>query len=441
MYEMLTVRASGLAFVPVAPEPRNRPSMRIGMLSQWCQPETGGAQLVGVYAREFVKQGHQVRVLTGFPNYPDGVLYPGYKMRPRMREWDGDVRIDRVALYPNHNSSAVGRVLNYSSFGLSAATLGAGAMRGVEAVWVFNHPITVSLPLLAHTRMGRVPYFLHVQDLWPDSLLGSGMLPPGWAVDRVASVISAIVRLTENRAAVIGVISPSVRDLILERNPRLDPAKIVYAPNPANEAVFRPVNLIRETVGAGNDPGIVEMMYAGAIGEVQGLDTLLDAANILRNRSDILFTLVGDGVSKDRLERKAAELGLKNVRFLGRVTQEEIPYLIARADVQLVSLASSPFLAYTTPSKIPSLLASAVPIVAQLQGDGAKLVRDSGGGLVVSPGNAEGLADAIQHLADVGQQARDQMGCAGRRYYEENLSSRSASARISDALQDSVKAA
>lgn len=408
--------------------------MKIGMLSQWCQPETGGAQLVGVYAREFVKQGHRVRVLTGFPNYPDGVLYPGYKMRPRSREWDGQVRIDRVALYPNHSSSAVGRVINYSSFGLSAAVLGAGALRGADAVWVFNHPITVSLPLFTHTRMGKVPYFLHVQDLWPDSLLGSGMISDGPMADWLARVISMIVRLTERRAAIVGVISPSVRDLILERNPRLDPSKIVYAPNPANEILFRPTDVIREEVGIPRDAAVVEVMYAGAIGEVQGLDTLIDAASLLRARRDISFTVVGDGISRSRLERRAADLALPNLRFLGRVPQEEIPFLVARADVQVVSLASSPFLAYTTPSKIASLLASGVPLVAQLEGDGAELIRNSGSGLVVAPGSAEDLAESIEELADSGIDARAAMGRSGQRYYQEHLSASATSSRILEAL-------
>lgn len=409
--------------------------MKIGMLSQWCQPETGGAQLVGVYAREFVKQGHQVRVLTGFPNYPDGVLYPGYKMRPRSCEWDGGVRIDRVALYPNHSSSAIGRFLNYASFGLSATTLGAGVLREADAVWVFNHPITVSLPLLTQTRMGKVPYFLHVQDLWPDSLLESGMFPRGRVADYASRLISAVVRFTESRAAVVGVISPSVRELIMERHPKLNSDKIVYVPNPTNELLFRPVSLIREEMDSETDPDVVEVMYAGAIGELQGLDTLIDAASILRDRRDIRITLVGDGVSKARLEHKAAELGLKNVRFTGRVPQEEIPLMVARADIQLVSLASSPFLAYTTPSKIPSLLASEVPIIAQLEGDGASLIRESGAGRVVRPGNAEELADAIQHLADVGEATRAAMGRSGRQYYEANLAAQAAAAKIIDALK------
>lgn len=412
--------------------------MKIGMLSQWFDPETGPAALPGVYAREFVRQGHSVSVLTGFPNYPEGRLYPGYKIRPRARENTASLGVTRVALYPNHSASALGRVLNYTSFGVSAAAFGGKALRNADAIWAYNSPVTTSLPLLTHSKLGKTPIFLHVQDLWPDSLVESGMFDEGRITRQVVRAVERVVRLTERRSAVIGVISRSARELILRRNRHLDPTKVVYVPNPTNEEIFRPVNLIREEAGIGSDRDTVEVMYAGAIGEVQGLDALIDAADILHARRDIQFTLVGDGISRQRLERRTIELGLTNVRFMGRVPQQEIPLLLAQSDIQVVSLASRPFLAYTTPSKIPSLLASAVAIVAQIEGDGASLIRDSGAGLAVPPGCPEDLAAAIQKLVDAGSKSRENMGGAGRRYYEENLSSRSAALRIIDALEGSV---
>lgn len=412
--------------------------MKIGMLTQWFDPETGPAALPGVYAREFAQQGHSVDVLTGFPNYPEGKLYPGYKLRPRSHETTGSVRVTRVALYPNHSASKIGRALNYSSFALSSALLAGGATRGVDALWVYNSPITVSLPLLVHSRLGRTPIFLHVQDLWPDSLVESGMFTQGWVGQRITRTIEAIVRLIESRSAAIGVISKSVRELILERHPGIDPEKIFYVPNPTNEQLFRPASIIRDDTAVKRDSSVVEFMYAGAIGEVQGLDTLIEAAHLLRNRGDISITLVGDGISKARLERRVAESRLKNVTFTGRVPQQVMPSLIARADVQLVSLASSPFLAYTTPSKIPSLLASEVPIVAQLDGDGAAMVRDSGAGIVVQPGRAPELADAIRKLADTGEAHREAMARSGRQYYEQNLSAQAAVSKIINALRETT---
>lgn len=409
--------------------------MKIGMLSQWYDPESGPAALPGIYAREFIKQGHEVSVLTGFPNYPDGRLYSGYSIRPRSHQGRVPLRVTRVALYPNHSRSAAGRLANYASFGLTATLLGGRALRGADAIWVYNSPVTVSAPLLVHSRMGRIPIFLHVQDLWPDSLIESGMLREGRTSRQIGSLVSALVRLTERSSAVIGVISKSVRRILLERNPIIDPWRVVYVPNPTNEELFRPVGEIRTEMGiVKRDGDGVEVMYAGAIGDVQGLDDLIDAAQILRSRSEIRFTLVGDGINRDRLEARVKKFQLTNVEFVGRVPQRDIPQLMARADIQLVSLASNPFLAHTTPSKIPSLLASEVPIVAQLVGDGAQLLRESGAALVVSPGEPEALAGAIGSLADAGASRRAEMGRAGRRFYESELSASSAARRITDAL-------
>lgn len=408
--------------------------MKIGVLSQWFDPEPGPASLPGVYAREFVKQGHQVSVLTGFPNYPAGKLYPGYRMRPRSREVDGAIQLTRVALYPNHSRSVLGRAANYGSFGLTASILSGGALKSADAIWVYNSPLTVAAPMLAHSRFGRTPVFLHVQDLWPDSLVESGMFPEGRIGELASRVVSSIVRLTERRSAVIGVISMSVRDLLLQRSPGLDPAKIVYVPNPANEQLFRPVIETRRTYHIEQDPEIVEVMYAGAMGEVQGLDTLLAAARLLRERTDIRFTMVGDGISRERLERQALRDKLQNIRFVGRVRQDEVPRLIARATVQLVSLASSPFLAYTTPSKIPSLLASGTPIIGQIEGDGANMLHASGAALVVRPGDAAGLVEAITQLADMGPIGRARMGALGREYYDDHLSAGAAASEITSAM-------
>ncbi len=405
--------------------------MKIGMLTQWFDPETGPAALPGVYAREFTRQGHEVSVLTGFPNYPEGRLYPGYDMRLRTHQRVGDVETTRVALYPNHSRSASGRLVNYVSFGLSAASLGTHVLKGVDAIWVYNSPVTVALPMLTHSRMGRVPIFLHVQDVWPDSLVESGMFPTGRTGRVAAKLVSTVVRLMENRAAIIGVISPGVRDLILHRNPRLDASRIIYAPNPANEELFIPSSDLREAYGiVKSDTAPMEFMYAGAIGEVQGLDSLIEAAHLLRSRDDIRITLVGDGISRQRLEARSISLGLKNVHFMGRVPQEDIPSLMARADVQVVSLSDRPFLSYTTPSKIPSILASGLPILAQLSGDGASLVYASGAGYVVHPGNPQALADAMAEMVHLGRPAIGELGRRGREYYEAHLSRHAAAEKI-----------
>lgn len=405
------------------------------MLTQWYDPETGPAALPAVYAREFAKKGHEVKVLTGFPNYPEGKLYPGYILRPRMQESKSPLQVTRVALYPNHDSSVAGRIANYSSFALSASTLGLGALKNVDALWVYNSPATVAAPMLLHSKWGRIPIFLHIQDLWPDSLIESGMFPQGAGSKQIEAMIATLVRFMEKKSAVVGVISKGVKDLLLERNPSLDPDKLVYVPNPTNEQLFIDSSIRARYLNPQADREEVEIMYAGAIGEVQGLDTLIDTAVLLKDRDDIRFTLVGDGISRTRLQEKASSFGLTNVRFLGRVPQSQIPDLIASADIQLVSLSSSPFLKHTTPSKIPSLLASGVPIIAQIEGDGANLLEESQAAVVIEPGNCEQMARAICALVSEGPSKWIKMGESGRVFYEKNLSAAAASTQIVNALR------
>lgn len=346
--------------------------------------------------------------------------------------------LTRVPLFPNHTASAAGRVLNYASFAASATAFGRSALRDVDAVWVYNSPVTVSLPLLSRTRGGRVPYFLHVQDLWPDSLIESGMFPGGAVGATAAALVRRIVRLTEDRAAVVGVISPSVRDLILSRNPRLSPAKIAYVPNPTDESLFRPVSAFRGASESGLNEDTFTLMYVGAIGDVQGLETLLDAARILKRRPEIRFVIVGDGIARERLERGSADRGLSSVEFLGRIPKELVPEMMATADAQLVSLSGSAFLKHTTPSKIASLLASEVPIIGQIAGDGAELLGASGAALIVDPGDAAGLAHLVASMADMSPQARQAMAASGRKFYDLNLSAKVAADKIVEALSGAI---
>lgn len=412
--------------------------MKIGVLSQWFDPETGPAAIPGVFAREFVRSGHEVSVLTGFPNYPEGRLYPGYRQRLRGVSSADGIQVTRVPLYPSHSASSLGRALNYASFAGSATVLGGSAFREVDAVWVYNSPVSVSFPLFRHTRRGRVPYFLHVQDVWPESLMESGMFPSGTIGRSVARMIRRIVRATENHSAVVGVISPSVRDLIMSRNPTIDPAKIIYVPNPTDEELFQPVSNFPVAVDAMRED-VFTVMYVGAIGDVQGLDTVLDAARILLSRSDLRFSIVGDGIARERLEREAQDRGLKNIVFHGRIAKELVPETMSTADAQLVSLANSEFLRHTTPSKISSLLASEVPVIGLIAGDGAQLLKDSGAALVVEPGDAEALADAVTRMADMPADERQRMAKSGRSYYIAHLSAAVTGARVVNALKGALR--
>lgn len=406
--------------------------MRIGILSQWYDPETGPAALPGLYAREFLRAGHEVAVLTGFPNYPQGKIYPGYRQRLRFSQQTDGVAVTRVPLHTSHSRSVLGRVLNYGSFAASASLFGAGVLKDVDAIWVYNSPITVHLPLMIHSRRGAVPYFLHVQDLWPESLTESGMLPGGRIGQAIGSASAHLVRDMERRAGAIGVISPSVRELILQRNPDVDPDRIVFAPNPANEGLFRPSGIARRSDPA--EPFTI--LYAGAMGDVQGLETVIEAVDSLtRSGVAVRLDLAGDGIARERLESLVADRRARGIRFLGRVPQQRVPELMAGADAHLVSLADSPFLRRTMPSKIPSLLASQVPILGVIAGDGADVLRDSGAAVLAQPGNRDSVISAIRSFAAASATDLASFGESGRRYYESRFAAVASARTIIRALE------
>jgi glycosyltransferase involved in cell wall biosynthesis len=261
------------------------------------------------------------------------------------------------------------------------------------------------------------------------------MFPSG-VVGRMASaIVSAIVRLTEDRAGVVGVSSAGARDLLLERNPRLNPDSVVSAPNPTDESLFRPLHSLKlESIPEVPWSDKFSVMYVGAVGEVQGLDKVLDAAQILRPNREIQIVIVGDGIARPQLLARAAAQNLENVSFVGRIDKSLVPGYMATAKVQLVSLADRKFLNYTTPSKIASLLASGAPIIGQLSGDGARLIEESRAGILATPGDGASLAAAILQMASLSESQRSEFGRYGRAYYDKNLSATVAAARVTDSL-------
>ena len=404
--------------------------MNIGMLSQWFDPEPGPAAVPGIFGREFVRQGHEVSVLTGFPNYPTGRIFEGYRQRIRSTAMQDGMRVTRVPLVPSHDRSIAGRVANYASFAASSSTLGTSALREVDAIWVYNSPVTVAAPLISHSRWGKKKYFLHVQDLWPDSLFESGMfrggalkLPVKWAIERLVAGM-------ENRAATIGVISPSVKDIILDRNPRLQPDRIIYVPNPTDETLFVPLSEQKIDMPSFPWSDRFAIMYAGAVGDVQGLDTVVEAVALLPPTSPVHLVIVGDGIAGGRLRDRVASMNMRNVTFVGRVPKESIPTFMKSARAHLVSLGTERFLRYTTPSKIPSLLASQVPLLGQISGDGADMIMRSGAGIVTTPGDARQLADAMTAMSEMSVRSLDRLAQSGRDYYTKYLSAESSAAKI-----------
>ncbi|WP_433532423.1 glycosyltransferase family 4 protein [Micromonospora sp. CA-263727] len=408
--------------------------MRIGLLTQWFDPEPGPAALPGMLATALAGRGHEVQVLTGFPNYPTGRLAPGYRLARRRDETVGATRIRRVALYPSHDRSALRRVANYGSFALSALASGTPVLRGLDAIWVGNSPISVALPMWFARYAYRVPVLLHVLDLWPDSVVASGFLGAGRASRLVERGMAGWCAAMYRSAARVACVSPGAADLLAGRGvPR---EKLVHIPMWADETLRPGVADLRAELGLRADQ--VVLVYAGALGEAQGLDSLVDAC--ARTADPRLVCLIaGSGTTEERLRRRAESVGATNLRFLGQLPRERMPALMATGDAHYVSLRPGGMSAYTMPSKVQATLAAGRALLVAAEGDAAAVARDSGAGITARPGDPDSIAAALRELCELGREKLELLGQAGRIHYDRVFSVAAGAERVERALAEAVR--
>lgn len=377
--------------------------MRILILRQFYPPEptTLGPEL----AKTLQGNGHDVTVLTGFPNYPSGELYPGYRLCPWMKEELDGIPIVRVPLYPDHSRSGIRRVLNYMSFALSSSLLGPLLLRKPDVIFVYHPPLTVGIPAWTLSRLWRVPFLYQIQDMWPETLAATDMLHN----QRVLDLVATFAKWVYARAGAICVISPGFRDNLIQKG--VPSEKIHLVPNWVDTDTYYPAQPdpeLAQELGLGDR---FNVMFAGNIGEAQGLETALAAAHSLQDLPEVQFVFVGDGVALRRLEDQAQDLD--NVRFLGRYPVASMPGLYALADVLLVHLKDDPLFRITIPHKILSYMASGKPILAAVAGDAATAVTKAGAGLACAPQDAQALADTVRRFYHMDSAEREALGRNG----------------------------
>lgn len=406
--------------------------MKVAFLTQWFPPEKGSAALPGVITAALQARGLAVRVVTAFPNYPEGQLQTGWAQRWRHREDRDGVEVLRTPVFISHNERPLPRMLNYVTYALSATITLLRDSGDVDTVWVHGTPATAALPAMILKKLRGTPFVLHIQDLWPDTVLASGMLPP--AVDAlVRRPLEWFCRLSYRQASVIGVITPGMRSALVDR--RVPDDKILDIPNWADESIFVPGADGRSTRAEFGLPSSFTVMYAGAVGEVQGLETLVRAAEVLRDREDIHVAIVGDGVAKAPLRRLVDDLGLRNVTFVPSQPLDRMSAVLAAADAQVISLKDLPLYRITLPSKVQATMAAGRPIIVSAGGDAGKVVRDAGAGLSVAPGDSAALAVAISRAADSSADELKAWGEAARAYYDAHFSQALGAAKMVTALE------
>lgn len=402
--------------------------MKVGLLTQWYEPEPGPAALPSGLARGLAARGHDVRVVTGFPNYPGGRIADGYRQQRRLNERAGRVLVRRVALYPSHDQSVVRRALNYGSFAVSALASGLDVLNDVDVLWVNYSPVTIGLPMLWHQRRCGTRVLLHVLDLWPDTVAASGL--GGSRVSRVDRPLHGWCSRMYRAAGTVAYISPGVGEILERRGvPR---AKLAYAPMWADESVHSAAPTPAER-GWGLSPDTVALVYAGTIGGAQQLGTLIHACAKVRHL-DLCCLIAGSGTREAELRHLAERLGANNVSFLGRLSPPEVKQLMAASDVQYIGLNDHPLARITMPSKVQAALASARPIVGSVAGDAAAVVRRAGG-WVAKPGDVAGLASCLNELMQSGRHGLTARRERARGLYEAEFSFNTGLNRIEDILK------
>jgi lipopolysaccharide/colanic/teichoic acid biosynthesis glycosyltransferase/glycosyltransferase involved in cell wall biosynthesis len=400
--------------------------VRILILTQWFDPEPAFKGLA--FASKLSDCGHEVEVLTGFPNYPEGRLYPGWRLRLWQRQQAGAISVIRVPLFPSHDRSAFRRALNYLSFAFAAAILGPFLARRPDAIYVYHPPATVGLAALALKLRFRAPILYDVNDLWPDTVLSTGMLSGGFAFH----LLHACCRFLYRRADRITVVSPGFRRTLIERGVNADRLHMVY-----NWAPGEP--LVPSLQAKPRQDGRFQIVFAGNMGLAQGLDAVLDAAALCAVPVPrAFFRFVGGGLEVPRLRKRARIQGLSNVEFLERQSFAAAQAIIQEADVLLVHLKDDPLFAITIPSKTQSYLAAGRPILMAVRGDAAGLVEQAGAGVLAEPGNPQSIADAVRRLAEMPPSECARMGQNGRAFYERELSLDRAAARFDGLFRDIV---
>jgi len=389
--------------------------MKILILSEFFDPEPTLKGLA--FAKALTAEGHEVEVLTGFPNYPGGKIYPGYKMEFRRREVVDGITIHRVPLFPSHDRSARNRVLTYGSFALSASIIGPLVVRQPDVLYVYHPPLTISIPALALKLAYNCPAVPDIQDLWPDTLIATGMVQPG----RLTSAIGWWASLVYRHMDRIVVLSPGFRDILVSRGVSPDKVRTIY--NWTDESRQTAAQPNREFAREWGLEGRFNIMFAGSLGPAQALDTVLDAAKLCLDTSpNAQFVFVGHGFDKERLQARVRDEAIENVRFIPQQPMDAMGGVLPLADALLVHLKDDPLFTITIPSKIQAYLSSGVPLILAVRGDAADLGESAHAGLVIPPEDPQAMADAVAKLTAMTPEPRAALGKSGQDFYHRRLS-------------------
>lgn len=406
--------------------------MRVLIVSQYFWPEPFRINDVAHGLRE---RGHEVTVLTGLPNYPHGRFFEGYSFRGPFKENYEGIPVVRAPLIPRGEGGGARLALNYLSFAAFASIVGPIRLReSYDLILVYEpSPITVGIPAIVLKRLKGMPIMFWVQDLWPESLAAAGAVRS----KRVLSWAGRVVRYIYRRSDLVLVQSEGFIPRVEAMGAR--PNDVLYFPNWA-EGLYKPVDLEQDAPERTEVPAGFRVMFAGNIGAAQSFETILAAAGKLKGYPEVHWVVLGDGRMRPRVEERIKQLRLEErVHLLGRRPVETMPRYFALADALLVTLKRDEIFSLTIPSKVQSYLACGRPVVAALDGEGARVIQEAGAGVTAPAEDAEALAAAVLRMYRATVEERERMGYCGREYFEEHFEREKLLDRLEGWMSELVK--
>jgi glycosyltransferase involved in cell wall biosynthesis len=396
--------------------------MKILYVSQYFPPEMGApAARAGELSQHWASAGHDVTILTGFPNHPNGIVPREYRNQFRRlvaREKVNDVNVVRTWLLPFPNRKAYERILNYSSFCASAASTGLFVPKP-DVVIATSPQLLVGLSGWWLARCKRVPFVFEVRDIWPESLLAVGMSRENSALLRALAKIAGLLYSHCDR---IVVVTPAFEDYLVERW-RVPRGKISVIENGVETQIFTPTteSALKNELGTA---GKFVASYIGTMGMAHGLETMLEAAARLRDSNpEVVFLLLGEGAEKERIVGLVRERSLGNVRMLDQQPHHKIPAYICASDVCLVPLKKTELFKTVIPTKMLEFMSCARPVILGVEGQARSILEQAHAGLAIEPENSTALANAILQLA-ANRELGKELGRNGREYILRNCSRR-----------------
>lgn len=386
--------------------------MKILVITQYFWPESFRINDIVLGLKE---RGNEVVVLTGKPNYPDGHFYQNYGFWKNNYELWNNIPVFRVPMIPRGRESSIQLFLNYLSFAISASLKSVFISKDFDSVFVYEpSPITVGIPAVLLKLIWRKNFHFWVQDLWPASLTAAA----GVRNKFVLSLFNWLTKLIYRHATSVLVQSMAFKPYII--NQGINPDKIIYLPNSTESFLeVSSANRLEEF----NLPKGFNLMFAGNIGSAQSFDTLLGAAKIVQSRGlQVNWIILGDGRMKSDVEAKINALELENSFFLlGRYPVSDMPAFYANADALLLSLKKDEIFSLTIPSKLQSYFAFGKPVIASIDGEGARIVLEAGAGFVCAAEDAIELANQVDKAALSTAQDLNEMALNAKRYFKKEF--------------------